>query len=333
MDEQMTDCGVGKTYSDNDKDTLKYRYHSIGMVQERLMAYYFARTVPDTDRVDLKQHLNTTSKRKLVSFSSATHDIIKEKYFLPSIKDNFDVSVHDHEQVCASGDYFDPGWRESMLFKVNMIIDTISHTWGNWFIYSDVDVQFFSKVEPILSKCIEGYDIVLQNDHVYPKCVPCAGFFACRSNNETMKLFNNIKQYMYNHPEVDDQGAMINLLLDETYNKNNTLKWKLLPSIFYTVGAQPQNFLTLNQEDINKIYSKGNAKCLLDVRLEWDAKWRWSPDDVTSAENVPDWVDESHYKPYVPADIVMHHANWTHGIDNKISQLKYVKTLVEGNKQ
>jgi len=42
MDEQMTDCGVGKTYSDNDKDTLKYRYHSIGMVQERLMAYYFA---------------------------------------------------------------------------------------------------------------------------------------------------------------------------------------------------------------------------------------------------------------------------------------------------
>lgn len=331
MNEQMTDCGVGKNYTDNDTDTLKYRYHSIGMVQERLMAYYFARTVPVEDRVDLKQYLNTTSKRRLVTFSSPSHDTLKEKYFLPSIQDDFDIHVANHKQTCATGAYFESGWKESMMFKVDLILDTISNTWGDWFIYSDVDVQFFGKIEPILSQCIENYDIVLQNDHVYPKCVPCAGFFACKCNNSTMKLFNDVKQYMYNHPEVDDQGALINLLLDENYN-NGPLRWKLLPEIFYSIGSQPQNFLKLNEKDIDRIYTQGNAKCLQDVRLEWNARWRWTSEDILTPENVPDWVDESHYRLHIPSGIVMHHANWTSGTSNKISQLEYVRKHVNYTK-
>jgi len=34
----------------------------------------------------------------------------------------------------------------------------------------------------------------------------------------------------------------------------------------------------------------------------------------------------------VPQDIVLHHANWTIGIENKIAQLKYVKNVVDSRK-
>ena len=30
----------------------------------------------------------------------------------------------------------------------------------------------------------------------------------------------------------------------------------------------------------------------------------------------------------IPQDIVMHHANWTIGIENKIAQLQYVRDIV-----
>jgi len=32
----------------------------------------------------------------------------------------------------------------------------------------------------------------------------------------------------------------------------------------------------------------------------------------------------------VPKDIVMHHANWTVGIKNKIAQLEYLRDIVKG---
>lgn len=315
--EDMNRAGTAKESYESNSDKefdLKFR-RGIGHVLERCFAYYLGRNFKSENRVDMKKHLN--DKTKMYIFSSPSHDEMKYNYFLPSIKDDFEIVEEHHQQECKTGEYHSDGWESIVHQKIDLIIRAIHENWGGWFIHSDVDIQFFSKIEKILETELQGRDIVFQNDCPYPRPVACAGFFACRGNEKTLKLWESVKKVCI-ESKIDDQVA-VNLLLHDRHEiyKIDGLKWRLLPTSFYSPGNQAANFIKIDKE-----YNK-DCTYLMDKVNMFDHGWRWTPDQ--KPENDNDYVHPSMKELQIPVGIVMHHANYTEGIQNKIMQLRYVK--------
>jgi hypothetical protein len=82
---------------------------------------------------------------KLYSFYTPSHKIFADKWFFPSIKDNFELVIKQHKQIGEKGKYLEAGYNETMMHKIDLIIDAILQNKGRVFIYSDVDVQFFPR--------------------------------------------------------------------------------------------------------------------------------------------------------------------------------------------
>ena len=323
MDKLMQDSGVGKNYADSIVGTEKYRYQAIGNVLERCMAYYFGRTFKVENRLCLKKHLN--KKRKLYVFSSESHDLFKNNFFIPSIKDDFELVEFKFSQN-GSGEYYETGWIETMEEKIEVIIQAIHENWGDWFVYSDVDVQFFREIIPILEKELqykEGRDIVFQSDHPYPKPVACAGFFAAFGNEKTLRLWSDVRDRVKVTRECD-QVALNKLLLDFDHHLNrdkDPLNWGFLPNCFYGAGSESAHFLKLENSDDS---TSG-------MKLKFKSGWSWNP-EAEKTEMHPNWANPEQYQLKIPKDIAMHHANYTIGIDNKVKLLQAVKSRIENDR-
>ena len=170
---------------------------------------------------------------KLYTFYSPSHAVLYERYFRPSLKDDFDVVVKVvPEQICQKGgEYFAPGWRETMLIKVDMILGAITEQPGEMFLFADADVQFFEPVVPLVTAAMAGVDAAFQRDH--PSGTRCAGFFACRGTPAALDLWQTTRRTVLENRQFDDQIAL-NWLLDRAMVD---VKWTLLPDCFLSGGT------------------------------------------------------------------------------------------------
>lgn len=216
-------------------------------------------------------------KITLYALYTPSHEILLNKWFSPSIKDDFTIITQFEPQECLSGSYKEEGWKKTTSKKVDLIIRAIKENWGNIFIFSDVDVQFFAPIQDTVLALMEHKDFLAQKNR--PSGVMCSGFFVCRANQKTLDLWEDVRHYMDNHKKVSDQGAL-NACLN---NKRNPYKiiWDYLPVVFFGGGT-----LT---------------------------GFQWVP-----GKKLP-----------IPQGILMHHANWTEGLDHKIAQLRYVYNTVQ----
>lgn len=215
------------------------------------------------------------SRIKLYALCTPSHEALARDWFLPSIQDPFEVITQVETQDCVDGYYQNEGWKKTTGKKVDLIIRAIEENMGEFFVFSDVDIQFFEPIEPIITPLMKDYDFLVQKNH--PDGIVCSGFFVCRANQKTLQLWQDVREYMRTHEKVSDQGAL-NICLRR--KKHRKIAWMRLPDEFFSAGT-----------------------C---------AGVRWNPD-----------------KPlYVPERVVLHHANWTEGIENKIAQLRYVKSRV-----
>jgi hypothetical protein len=217
----------------------------------------------------------------IYSFYTDSHTVLKDEWFLPSLMaikdiDNFNLIIRYYDQECERGSFNSKGWNKTMIRKVEMILDAIEENWGKIFIYADIDIQFFQPMRLLIEKEIQNYDIVLQKDS--PELEICAGFFACRANENTKKLWSTIYRIMVEDPSRDDQKPLNKILR----NNEMDIKWNYLPIEFMSGGTLIGRYGYL-----------------------------WKP---------------GIYLP-IPSNIVLHHANWTIGVQNKIAQLEYVKSL------
>ncbi len=205
---------------------------------------------------------------KLYTFYTDTHEIFLKDFFIPSLKKGeYDLVIEKFNQDCHNGKYMTKGWNNTMRKKVQYIIRSIEECWGNVFIHSDCDVQFFKPSKQYFISEIKNYDIVLQDDVV---CY-CAGFFVCRANGKTLRLFNSVLDNLSQYD--NDQDALNN------YINSFEIKHKKFDNRVYTIAM-----------------AMGG---------------RWYGEEVE-----------------IPKDIIIHHANWTTGIDNKIKLLEYVRNKV-----
>ncbi|RTL05889.1 hypothetical protein EKK58_06650 [Candidatus Dependentiae bacterium] len=162
-----------------------------------------------------------------------SHQSLYEQFFLPSFKalgdDEINLVVKNIEQTCKTACYKQAGWKDTTLQKVEMIIDAIYKTWNYYFIYSDVDVQFFGPIKKEIETVLQQYDLVVQKDH--PNGTLCSGFFACKSNEKTLKLWQDVYKTMCEKEKYSDQGAL-NYCLVKQKNPYN-IRWTYLPKTYF----------------------------------------------------------------------------------------------------
>ncbi|MDR3647100.1 MAG: putative nucleotide-diphospho-sugar transferase [Candidatus Babeliales bacterium] len=209
---------------------------------------------------------------KMYALYTPSHKILVDKYFLPSIKDNFNLIIDTFKQQCPTGQFNSEGWNTTMLDKVDVIINAIKSNKNKIFIFSDVDIIFIRPVEKELKKLMKTYEFVIQkSSEKLPNC--CTGFFAMIGNEKNLKLWIDIKKFMLKNPKLSEEDVL-NFFIKQ--GRLNNIKWSQLPKEYNTGGMFTGS--------------------------------RWVPGIELQ----------------LPENILLHHANWTVGIDNKIAQLEYV---------
>jgi hypothetical protein len=211
-----------------------------------------------------------------------SHEVLKDKFFLPSIQDDFEVICEFCEQTCESAKFMSDGWTKTTMRKVDLIIRAIKENWGEIFIFSDVDIQFFAPIQGYILKLMEGKDIIMQRNN--PDGVLCTGFFACRANEKTLKLWQDVKKIMQKKKLNSDQISLNQCIRKRSKKNSYDVVWDYLPNCFFGAGT-----------------------------LTAYTGYLWK-----RGRKLP-----------IPHDIVLHHANWTQGVPNKIAQLKYVRNEVK----
>ena len=223
-------------------------------------------------------HILPQERMKLYALYTPSHEVLKDNFFLPSLCDDFDIIFEFCEQTCLSAKFMNEGWTETTMRKVDLIIRAIQENWGSIFIFSDVDIQFFHPIQERIIELMKGKDMVIQKNS--PNGVLCSGFFACRGNEKTLQLWQDVKKTMQKNKLNSDQNSLNRCI--KRHNKKNSYNvvWDYLPDTFFGGGT------------------------------------------LTGHE----WYPGKHLP--IPYGILMHHANWTKGIKNKIAQLVYVRDAV-----
>lgn len=144
---------------------------------------------------------------KIYTHYSDSHKDVYESYFKKSLrslytKDELPLRVLYHKQTTRDGHFMTEGWLDAMDYKVDVILNALFECKDSWFIFADVDVVFIKPFLQDLEQRLEYYDAVFQED----RTTLCAGFFACKSNERTMKLFQTVKTTFKNNH--NDQVAL-----------------------------------------------------------------------------------------------------------------------------
>lgn len=128
---------------------------------------------------------------KLIGVYSSSHETLKDEWFLPTLRDDYDVCLYP-SGTQGRGMYLEEDWKKTVLFKSEKIIETIQANWGETFVYSDMDVAFFAPTKHLIQSSLNGKDIVCQVDD--PVGNLCTGFFALRANDATLKLWQQVRR-------------------------------------------------------------------------------------------------------------------------------------------
>ncbi len=220
------------------------------------------------------QSVKASSKIKLYSFYTPSHEILLKKYFLPSIKDDYNVIIKKiSEQSCSTATFYSQNWYLAVANKADLIIDAIKENWGDFFIYSDVDIQFFKPTKPYITHIMNTntkLDLLGQAS-IPGRTIVNTGFMVIKANSRSLSLWKDIKYHLLTYKTNGDQYYLNKLLT------KHKIKHAVLPPTFYL----PPGVL-------------------------------WAPGEQLK----------------IPHDIILHHACWTKGIENKIKQLEYVKSVV-----
>jgi len=217
-------------------------------------------------------------KLKLYIFYTPSHEEMVRDWFLPSVQkyDDYDIIIERYDQECSTATFMQEGWNKTMHHKVDLIIRAIQENWNKVFVHADIDIQFFGPTQRIIKELMQGKDMLIQKDNPWGGL--CAGFFACRGNQKTLILWQEIKRRLSYSSGKNDQDLLMDFVLRRNpYN----IQWGYLPT--------------------HQFWGAGTFKGTV-----------WKPGIELN----------------IPAEILMHHANYTVGTENKIAQLCYVKEVI-----
>jgi MoaA/NifB/PqqE/SkfB family radical SAM enzyme len=164
---------------------------------------------------------------KLIAVFSASHEALKDQWFLRTLKDDYDVELRRCD-VRGQGSYMQEDWTQTIFFKCDTIIDAIQKYRDEIFVYSDVDVAFFGPTKSAILESLAGKDIVCQLDD--PVGNMCTGFLALRANDRTLRLWQQVRRSL--EGERRDQIAF-----NRVAREMEDLRVGYLPVSFFGAGT------------------------------------------------------------------------------------------------
>jgi len=166
---------------------------------------------------------------KIYTFYTDSHkellDIFKKNYH-ENTSTEHELNIKHFPQECNSGNFMEQGWNSTMKRKVEYVIEGLNNTPDNqWFVHTDCDIILFKDWVNILKKHEHNFDMLIQDDY----SSLCAGFFFCKSNSVTKKLWQNVFENL--HKFNNDQIAMNYFI-----SKDSDIKVAALPNTYFTYG-------------------------------------------------------------------------------------------------
>lgn len=242
---------------------------------------------------------------KLYAICSPSHAVLRDEWFLPSAKELFEeIIVEEVPQDCKRGEFKTKGWALTVGRKFDLLLRATEENWGGIFVFSDVDIQFFDLDTSYLASLLGDKDIVFQKNSAIDEV--CTGFFVCRANENTKNLWKKAKNEIRENWDSYDDQDIINFILGM---RRCRLNWNEMYQVSDSWIAKIKLiFLIFFQEKAAK----------LDINLDYLPEEFYLPKKA--------WLPGDHLD--IPKNIVLHHANWTKGLENKIAQLEYVKDVV-----
>lgn len=180
---------------------------------------------------------------KLYCMYTPKYETLLRDYFLPSLKDKFQVVIREFPQVCPEAQISTKGWDKTVLNKLRMLKAAVLENWGEVFFYSDIDIIF---LKPTIARSLQllgDRDFVVQQE--WPAHAICAGFFVMRGNEKTLRLITRAEKLLEDEVFAGDQMA-----LQQSLNEfaPGEIAWSYLPAREYPNG---RCVLNINQ----KIYT------------------------------------------------------------------------------
>ena len=253
-------------------------------------------------------------KLNLYAAYTPSHEVLVKNWFLPSLDRNeFKLSLIKEKQI-GKGVYGNSDFNKSTLYKISHILKAVKENWGGLFVFSDVDIIFLGKIKDVLLKEIDKYDIVFEKNNICGEIN--TGFFICKANEKTLRFWTDVGKKAKSL-DIHDQAAANLLLIDSAFNSKNR--------------SSSKNLIIKNiyKFSLNYCFPTTNLTYHLLPLLtnKYKLKWSYLPNNFfcPSLLGIYDWKPGINIK--LPKNILMHHANWTIGIKNKILQLKYIKKL------
>jgi hypothetical protein len=169
---------------------------------------------------------------KLYCFYTPFFQPLYKDYFLPSLKDEFEVIALECPEECPSGLFKSQGWDRVMFRKLQILRQAIQdHMDRNIFFYSDIDIIFLRPIIDASLRLLGDHDFVIQQGWPHQKL--CAGFIVMRGSPRTLKLINTAIDLMERGICLDDQKALRRAI---QIIAPNELSWTFLPPLQFPNG-------------------------------------------------------------------------------------------------
>ena len=75
-------------------------------------------------------------RMRLYAFYTSSHKKLLDEWFLPSLKDDFELVLEEHTQECLMAKFMSKGWNDCMIKKV----DSENLVEGDW-LYKDIKIK------------------------------------------------------------------------------------------------------------------------------------------------------------------------------------------------
>lgn len=130
---------------------------------------------------------------KLFCYFTPTHRNMFEQ-FLKKTCDLFqehDVIPHmDDDQLSENGSFYSNGFHETVVKKLDFIIDSNAWDDSEYCIFSDADILFTAPTQEFLLEQVQGQDIVFQSDQTTYN----SGFYVFRNSPKVKSMFEEARR-------------------------------------------------------------------------------------------------------------------------------------------
>jgi hypothetical protein len=177
---------------------------------------------------------------KIYTCYSGSHEEMLQKWFVGTMQDDFEVVARRLDQDCPAAEYMSAGWTDTVVQKIPLILEAIdAHEENGFFLFSDVDVQWFGPVQGRLRRLLAEHpdvDIFFQTDawnNASGVGNLCTGFFVCKGNIRTRAFWTLVGECMSRLGEGDQRTSQ------EIIRRNVILGLKVdyLPPEFWGPGS------------------------------------------------------------------------------------------------